>query len=116
MVNYGEILDKLYPNIEYSLGGIEDDVRYTYENLQGNSIPSKEELDGHCEEFVRQSEEWMLFNEKRDGLLRTTDFYALSDSSSMPAGVKVYRQAIRDIPSTFDFINSNIQEIIWPTI
>ncbi|MAD75174.1 MAG: hypothetical protein CML20_10350 [Rheinheimera sp.] len=35
--------------------------------------------------------------EKRDQLLKETDFYMLQDAPPAPAGVTEYRQALRDI-------------------
>ena len=47
---------------------------------------------------------------KRDGLLKETDHYALSDVT-MSDAMKTYRQALRDVPQQTDFPGT----ISWPT-
>ena len=47
---------------------------------------------------------------KRDGLLKETDHYALSDVT-MSDAMKTYRQALRDVPQQTDFPST----ISWPT-
>ena len=47
--------------------------------------------------------------EKRDGLLASTDFYALSDVT-MSDAMTAYRAALRDVPTQSDF-----PTVTWPT-
>jgi hypothetical protein len=49
---------------------------------------------------------------KRDGLLKDTDFYALSDVT-MTDAMTTYRQALRDITTHSDF--PNLSDDDWPT-
>ena len=49
---------------------------------------------------------------ERNGYLRVTDHYAMSDVT-MPEDVKIYRQALRDFPTTIDV--TKWPEIVWPT-
>jgi hypothetical protein len=48
--------------------------------------------------------------DKRDGLLKETDHYGLSDVT-MSDDMKTYRQALRDVPQQTDFPST----ISWPT-
>jgi len=50
--------------------------------------------------------------EKRDTLIATTDFYALSDVT-MTSAMTTYRQALRDISSHSDW--PNLEDSDWPT-
>ena len=54
-----------------------------------------------------------IFNirRKRDGLLRETDFYALSDTVEMDPAMATYRQALRDITDQSGFPDN----VTWPT-
>ena len=48
---------------------------------------------------------------KRDALISETDFYALSDATTMSDEMKVYRQALRDFPATYSADKTSQ----WPT-
>ena len=48
---------------------------------------------------------------ERNGYLKLTDHYALTDVT-MPENVKIYRQALRDFPATIDI--TNWPDIVWP--
>jgi hypothetical protein len=49
---------------------------------------------------------------ERDGYLKLTDHYALTDVT-MPEDVRIYRQALRDFPDTIDV--TKWPDIVWPT-
>ena len=51
--------------------------------------------------------------EKRDNLLKQTDFYALSDVT-MSSDMSTYRQALRDITNGVDTVEK-VNNITWPT-
>lgn len=56
---------------------------------------------------------WNGIREQRNALLRATDHTQLSDSplsESLAEQMRIYRQALRDVP------NQNVQpwEIVWP--
>ena len=51
--------------------------------------------------------------EKRDNLLKQTDFYALSDVT-MSADMTTYRQNLRDITNGVDTVEK-VNAISWPT-
>jgi len=50
---------------------------------------------------------------KRNSLLASTDFYALSDNT-LSLDVKNYRQALRDITEGLSNVNQ-VNSVVWPT-
>lgn len=60
-----------------------------------------------------------LLRVKRDELLKETDWWDLSDTTSMTDAQKTYRQALRDLPSTQSPTikegTSDLQNVTWPT-
>ena len=56
------------------------------------------------------TEEWAALREKRDALLKATDWQAAPDSPDMTDGQKTYRQALRDLPAT----NADPTKIVFP--
>ena len=55
----------------------------------------------------------ILTREKRNALLKETDFYALSDVT-MSADMTTYRQNLRDITNGIDTVDK-ANNITWPT-
>ena len=55
----------------------------------------------------------ILVREKRNALLKETDFYALSDVT-MSADMTTYRQNLRDITNGVDTVEK-VNAISWPT-
>ena len=60
-----------------------------------------------------------ILRSQRNRLLKDTDFYMLSDvygnlTNSQQKAIAVYRQALRDLPSTAD-LTKPPQEVGWPT-
>ena len=56
---------------------------------------------------------WEQIRAQRDGLLKDSDWSVVSDATPKPSKEAwlTYRQALRDLPSTF----STPEEVIWPT-
>ena len=57
---------------------------------------------------------WGMIREKRNELIKLTDWSQTSDAPLTPekkAEFTAYRQALRDIPQTYD----NPDDIVWPT-
>lgn len=59
--------------------------------------------------YTADDAKWEDIRIKRDKLLAETDFYALSDVT-MSSEMAIYRQALRDLPST----QINPDDIIFP--
>ena len=59
-------------------------------------------------------EEWTGIRRKRDRLLAETDWMTFSDSPTMSAANKTYRQKLRDLPSD-QSSKKTFLDITWPT-
>ena len=90
-----------------------------YHNINGNRVQFTAE-----EETARDVEEQAYadgaFNRaiadlrsKRNRLLSSTDFYALSDVT-MSSDMTTYRQALRDLPAGKDTVKK-VNDATWPT-
>ena len=60
------------------------------------------------------AEEWTYIRAERNRLLAETDWMANSDSPTMSAGNKTYRQKLRDLPSD-QKDETAYADITWPT-
>ncbi len=58
--------------------------------------------------------EWTRIRRERDRLLADTDWMTCSDSPTMSAGNKTYRQKLRDLPSD-QKDETTYADITWPT-
>ena len=90
-----------------------------YHNINGNKVQFTAE-----EETARDAEEqaWAdgafdraiaRLRERRNNLLKATDFYALSDVT-MSEDMTTYRQALRDLPSGLDTVDK-VNNKVYPT-
>ena len=90
-----------------------------YHNINGNRVQFTAE-----EEAARDAEEqaWAdgalaraqaRLRERRNALLKETDFYALSDVT-MSDDMKTYRQNLRDLPDGKDTVDK-CNNVTWPT-
>lgn len=64
----------------------------------------------------KEEKAWKVIREERDRLLKETDMYTLSDrwavlEDSEREKIALYRQALREIPQTYQFSC----DVIWPT-
>ena len=55
----------------------------------------------------------ILVRDKRNALLKETDFYALSDVT-MSSDMQTYRQNLRDITTGLDTVEK-VNNVTWPT-
>ena len=90
-----------------------------YHNINGNRVQFTAE-----EETARDAEEaaWEAgafdraiadLRERRNNLLKATDFYALSDVT-LSDDMTTYRQALRDLPAGKDTV-AKVNNATWPT-
>ena len=90
-----------------------------FHNINGNNVQFTAE-----EETARDNEETVWANaaparalaelrSKRNRLLSSTDFYALSDVT-MSSDMTTYRQALRDLPAGKDTVKK-VNDATWPT-
>ena len=62
------------------------------------------------EENLKHKLSMTMLRDKRNVLLRETDYWALEDTPAMTDEQKKYRQDLRDITKTYNHIN----KVIWP--
>jgi hypothetical protein len=61
-------------------------------------------------DYVPPAPTWASIRGERDALLKSTDWWAVSDRA-MSSDETNYRQALRDVPQTF----SSPADVVWPT-
>ena len=90
-----------------------------FHNINGNRVQFTE-----AEETARDAEEqaWADgafdraiadLRERRNNLLKATDFYALSDVT-MSEDMETYRQELRDLPDGLTTVE-DVDTVTWPT-
>jgi len=89
MVDYVSVLEKHYPEVGFGL----EDNSYNSIQFEYGEVPSKEHLDVLWTEM-----ELDVIREKRNKLLRESDYTALPDFPQRDKWI-LYRQALRDFPS-----------------
>lgn len=76
--------------------------------MSSGNVPELKDLDYY--------ESWDFVRNKRNYLLKESDWTVLSDSplsSNLVQEWKVYRQSLRDLPQTY--IEVGVSGVIWPT-
>ena len=96
-VNCEEVLD--------ILGKSHDPKQYVQSHFKGDDTAK----DGRL-----LASEWKLIRRVRDIRLAETDWMTCSDSPTMSAGNKTYRQKLRDLPSD-QSSKKTYADITWPT-
>ena len=94
---------------------IEQDMFTEYEDEEGNTITVQAQKDAKtardaANETSRIANLALSERAQRNFLLSETDHYGLSDVT-MPDDIKIYRQALRDVPQQEGFPST----ITWPT-
>ncbi len=74
---------------------------------------AEEETARDLEEANHWKRRLQKVREKRNALIKETDFYALSDIT-LSDEMRQYRQDLRDVPSGLDN-DEKITNLIWPT-
>ena len=91
--------------------------RYKILNSVRLELTDAEETARNAEETATNNNAFdramILTREKRNALLKETDFYALSDVT-MSADMTTYRQNLRDITNGVDTVEK-VNAISWPT-
>lgn len=62
------------------------------------------------EENLKYKLSMTMLRDKRNVLLRETDYWAYEDTPAMTEEQKKYRQELRDITKKYDHIN----KVVWP--
>ena len=82
-------------------------IQFTAEEEAARDIEEQEWADGAFDRRIGE------LRDKRNTLLKETDFYALSDVT-MSSDMTTYRQALRDLPAGKDTVNK-VKNATWPT-
>ena len=123
-INYGYVLEKRFPECEWTRTPGTKAYQYdAYVWGESNSIsmPSKTVLDNYWKTDRRETDIWIRFITARDQKLKESDVYVLSDfphanETSRQAWID-YRSALRDLPDTIvePICNEQNQlEVTWP--
>ena len=60
--------------------------------------------------------DWDFVREKRDRLLRNSDWTMTTGATVDQAQWSAYREKLRDIPQTYKNVSDPLTEVVWPTI
>ena len=100
-----------YTSPNNSIHFLEDD-KFTYLLPSGSIQITDEEFEAY-KAFI-STPTWEQIKIKRNSLLKDSDWSAFPDANPKPSKEAwlTYRQALRDIPSTF----KTPQEVVWPKV
>ena len=62
--------------------------------------------------LAQEDTSWIVVRQKRDALLRSTDWVMTPGSTIDQAAWAAYRQALRDLPQTY--YSARLKDISWP--
>lgn len=86
-----------------------------YELILSNILSRLEKLEAFCFEEIILSEadiSWDVVRAKRNYLLKSTDWTAVSGCTVAPMAWAQYRQELRDLPQKY--ATAALDEIVWP--
>ena len=86
-----------------------------YELILANILNRLERLEIFCfEDVILQESDtsWDIVRAKRNYLLKSTDWTAVSGCTVAPMAWSQYRQELRDLPQRFE--KAKLEEIVWP--
>ena len=102
LIDNGVLKVESWPTIDNSLQVIEPSVG--------------SEVDGKWKAFNVRSktndEKWVMLRDKRNELLKDSDFTLLGDSPSNAGDWKAYRKLLRDLPTDYP----NADDVVWPSV
>jgi len=67
--------------------------------------------EGNTAQPADQPEAWEAIRQKRDKLIRDSDWTMIPGASVDQAQWSAYRQILRDLPQTY----TNAEDVVWPT-
>lgn len=102
------ILTDRYPGTSWSLNGDTFDGLVWHDDSQ---MPTEAELEALWPE-VQSDRAWAAVRVERDRLLAACDWTQVADAPVDASVWAVYRQALRDVPQTFD----DPAEVVWPEV
>jgi hypothetical protein len=67
---------------------------------------------GNVARPVDERTEWQKIRDKRDELIKASDWTMIPGASVDQAQWSAYRQILRDLPQTY----TNAEDVVWPTV
>jgi hypothetical protein len=112
MTNTAEVIAVLRPGASASVHGLgsESETIIWHDTVQ--TEPTRAEIDAKRAE-LDAAQPWIDARTERDQLLRDSDWTAVTDTALSEADQtdwEDYRQALRDIPQTYD----DADDVVWP--
>ena len=68
--------------------------------------------EGNTPESANQPDAWDAIRQKRDQLIRDSDWTMTPGATVDQAQWTAYRQVLRDLPQTYE----NAEDVVWPTV
>jgi hypothetical protein len=101
--------------LEQDLKNKQAEQNTKYELIISKLIDRLEKLEAFCfqERILEEADEsWDIVRAKRNYLLKSTDWTAVSGCTVAPMEWAEYRQELRDLPQTF--ATAKLNQIVWP--
>jgi hypothetical protein len=101
--------------LEQDLKNKQTEQNTHYELIISKLIDRLEKLEAFCfqERILEEADKsWDIVRAKRDYLLKSTDWTAVSGCTVAPMEWAEYRQELRDLPQTF--ATAKLNQIVWP--
>jgi hypothetical protein len=101
--------------LEQNLRNEQANQNKNYELILSGIIARLEKLETVCfEGTILQAADtsWDVVRAKRNYLLKSTDWTAVSGCTAAPMAWAQYRQELRDLPQRF--VTSELDQIVWP--
>ena len=121
-IRVSDALQALRPNSEYSVtGNVYSGIEWL--SINESDAPTEEEVNAKIEE-LKQEEPFKLLREERDKRLTACDWVVAKHTEHgkmVPEDWKIYRQALRDLPSISyrpelnEFGSLKMDSVAWPT-
>jgi hypothetical protein len=101
--------------LEQELKNKQEKQNKSYELIFAGIVQRLEKLEAICfEGIILQAADtsWDIVRAKRDYLLKSTDWTAVSGCTVAPMAWVEYRQELRDLPQRF--ATAKLTELVWP--
>jgi hypothetical protein len=110
-----QVLYESVQSLEQELKGEQTAQNNHYQVVISKLVDRLEKLEAFCfqEGILQEADEsWDIVRAKRDYLLKSTDWTAVSGCTVAPMEWAEYRQELRDLPQTFE--TAELNQIVWP--
>lgn len=110
-----QVLYESVQSLEQELKGEQTAQNNHYQVVISKLVDRLEKLETFCfqEGILQEADEsWDIVRAKRDYLLKSTDWTAVSGCTVTPMEWAEYRQELRDLPQTF--ATAELNQIVWP--